>query len=384
MVSGLGQVTVRSQLSAGLRVRLQTLPWPVILRWMESHRPKLSDVARLSGVSLATASRALSRPDLVQSETLERVRGAASRLGYIPGGTARALVSGRTMTVGVVVPTLDHAIFARAIQALQTALAGAGYQLLVSSHEYSPVVEASAVRSMLTHGVDGLVLVGADHLDETWDLIKTSPVPVILTWSFDPRFDCVGFDNERAGRLAAEHLLGLGHRSFGVISGRLRSNDRARLRVAGVRAALAAAGLELPASRVVEQPFTLVGGRAGLSTLASAAVPPTAVICGNDLLAVGAVLETQARGMRVPADISIVGIDNLEISAHLSPALTTVHLPTAELGEQVARRMLARLQGEGMPRRLELPVELVERYSTGPAPHGGVGSPMRSEAIQAG
>ncbi len=330
-------------------------------------RPRLADVARLAGVSPATVSRALSRPDLVQSDTLERVRSAAARLGYVPGGAARALVSGRSMTIGAVFPTLDHAIFARAIQTLQTALAAAGYQLIVASHEYSPAAEAASARSLLAHGVDALILVGADHLDETWQLLESAAVPILLTWSFDDRLPSIGFDNKRAGHIAAEHLLNLGHRRFGMISGSLRSNDRARLRVAGVRAALEAKGLELPEWRVTQQPFTLAGGRAGMSEILASTDPPTAVICGNDLLAAGALFELQARGISVPSEVSLAGIDNLEISAHLSPGLTTVHLPTSRLGEEAAMYLLKALRGQPVDRKLELPIELIVRQSTGRA-----------------
>ncbi len=328
----------------------------------------MKDVAQLAGVSVATVSRALTRPDLLQSETLDRVNRAVHALGYFPGGAARALACGRTLTIGAVVPTLDHAIFARAIQAMQSALVAAGYQLLIASHDYAPAAEAAAVRSMLARGIDGLMIVGADHLEETWDLLAAAPVPTLLTWSFDDRFPCIGFDNELAGRIAAEHLLGLGHRRFGMISGLARSNDRARLRVRGVRAALAAAGLELPDWRVSEQSFTLAGGRAGLAQLFASAEPPTAIVCGNDLLAVGAIFEAQARNLPVPGTISVVGIDNLEIAAHLSPPLTTVHLPTTQLGDISARHLLAMLRGETAPRRVELPIELVVRRSTSPPP----------------
>lgn len=324
----------------------------------------LQDVARLAGVSTATASRALSQPDLVQSETLERVRDAIARLNYVPGGAARALASGRTLTIGAVVPTLDHAIFARAIQAMQTELAENGYQLLIAAHDYVPALEAAAVRAMLARGVDALMVVGADHLDETWSMLTKATVPVVLSWSFDPRLPSIGFDNAHAGRLIADHLLDLGHRRFGMISGFTHANDRARLRIAGVRAALSARGMELATSSIVEAPFTLAGGRAGMAELLALAEPPTAIICGNDLLAAGALFGAHAMGVRVPDDISVVGIDNLEISAHLTPPLTTVNLPTTELGRAVAQHLLARLKGEEPPHHVELPIEIVIRHST--------------------
>jgi LacI family transcriptional regulator len=329
-------------------------------------RPRLEDVARRAGVSIATVSRALSRPDMVNAKTRGLVQHTAAALGYIPIGPARALVSGKSRIVGAIVPTLDHAIFARAIQAMQTTLDAAGYQLLVAAHEYSPASEIAAIRAMVSRGVDGLMLVGADRPDEAWELLAVAQMPAVLTWSFDARLPCIGFDNELAGRLAAQHLLALGHRVFGMISGPRRSNDRARLRIEGARAALREHSLDLPEWRVSEQGFTFGGGRTGLAELLATAEPPTAVIGGNDLLAAGAVFEAQARGLGVPRDLSIVGIDNLEISLHVTPPLTTVHLPTARLGEEAAQYLLARLQDRDMPARTTLPIELIVRGSTGP------------------
>lgn len=330
-----------------------------------SGRTTLQAVAERAGVSPATASRALVKSPLVQPDTIKRVLEAAEALGYLPGGPARALASGRTHTIGAIIPTLDHAIFARAVQAMQTVLAEHGYQLLLATHEYSAQQEAVAVRSMLGRSVDGLMIVGADHLTETWALLTATPIPVVLSWSFDDRLDSIGFDNTRAGYLAAEHLLMLGHRQFGMVSGFTHANDRARLRIAGVRKALAEGGLELPKSRISEQPFTLAGGRAGLTQLLGLAERPTAIVCGNDLLAVGVLFEASQRGLSVPDDLSVVGIDNLEIASHVVPSLSTVHLPTLELGREVAEHLLDRLRGYERPPRVELPIELVERRSSG-------------------
>lgn len=326
-------------------------------------KPKMADVAARARVSPATVSRALSNPGMVRPETLTRIRKVISEMGYVPDGPARTLVSKRTHTVGVVVPTLDHAIFARAIQTMQTSLAEAGYQLLVASNEYSPMAEASAVRAMIERRVDAIVLVGTDHSKEVWSLLEGIAQPVILTWSLHPTLDCIGFDNEAAGRMAAEHLLSLGHRRFGVVSGFLRHNDRARARLAGIRGALARAGVTLPAANVSEQHFGIAGGRAGMVQLLTLGKPPTAVIGGNDVLAIGAMIEAQARGLRVPADLSLVGMDDVELAAHVTPGLTTIHLPTAELGRRTAHHVLRRLAGEEHAARIELPIELVQRAS---------------------
>ncbi|GJE61122.1 LacI family DNA-binding transcriptional regulator [Methylobacterium trifolii] len=329
-------------------------------------RPTLQAVADRAGVSAATASRALAGSSIVHPDTIRRVLAAAEALSYLPGGPAQALASGRTHTIGAIIPTLDHAIFARAIQAMQTNLATYGYQLLLAAHEYSAQVEAKSVRSMLGRGVDALMVVGADHLPETWNLLMEAPVPIVLSWSFDDRLDAIGFDNARAGYLAARHLLDLGHRRFGMVSGFTQSNDRARLRIAGVRKALSEAGIDFPQARVSEQPFTLAGGREGLAQLLELVEPPTAIVCGNDLLAVGVLFGASYSGLCVPRDLSVVGIDNLEIASHVAPSLTTVNLPTAELGLEIAEHLLARLRGEFRARHTEMAIALVERSSSGP------------------
>ncbi len=140
-------------------------------------RIKLLDVARHAGVSAATVSRAIAQPDLVSATTLARVRSSAARLGYVPDGAARALASGRSMTIGAVVPTLDSAIFSRTLQTMQATLSRQGYQLLVASHDYSAAAEAEAVRTLLTRGVDGLMLVGAERPAATWELLKPPTLP---------------------------------------------------------------------------------------------------------------------------------------------------------------------------------------------------------------
>jgi LacI family transcriptional regulator len=335
-----------------------------------TQKATLADVAQLAQVSTATVSRVLSNPSLVRHDTLRKVREAIAKLSYVPDGAARALASRRTHTVGLVVPTLDHAIFSQFAQTLQATFAESGYQLLITSHEYKPALEVSGARALLERGVDGIVLVGLDRGRALNDLLAQHPIPVLATWSLDTRnhIPCVGFDNYEASRRVARHLLELGHRRFGVICGFMEYNDRARARVEGVRDALRESGIPLPAANVVEQPFTYAGGRAGLRVLGGRSPRPTAVICGNDLLAIGALLECRTLGLSVPADISIVGFDNQELASHMVPGLTTVNVPAGQLGRLSAQAMLKLLDGEKLAKPIELDVELVERGSTGPAP----------------
>ena len=327
-------------------------------------RSTLEDVARMAGVSRATAARALTHPHLLKANTLTAVSTAIDTLGYVADASARTLASGRSGMVGAIVPTLEHAVFAKAIHRLQTGLADSGLQLVVAAHEYDSRNEAQAIRSFLSRGVDALVLVGTERPIETWRLLRASGVPVILTYSFHPEFDSIGFDNAAAGRLAAEHLIKLGHSRIGFISGPLRTNDRMALRIAGVRLALQSVGFALPSAMVSEQEFSLSGGKFGVRALMSLATPPSAIIGGNDLIAAGALHELQAGGFQVPNDVSVVGIENLEIATFTSPTLTSVQLPTAEIGNATARHVLALLKKETVARRTEFPVSLVVRMST--------------------
>ena len=329
---------------------------------------KLADVARLARVSTATVSRALTCPGKVKPATAARIQLAVQSLGYVTHGAARALASRRTHTIGAVIPTLDNAIFAHTVHALQKALDDAGYTLLLASHEFDPEVEARVTRALVERGVDGLVLLGATHHPSVLPMLNAQQLPYVLTWALDASgsHPCVGFDNRAAAVRITQHLLDLGHREFAMISGVTAGNERAAERLEGVRQALAARGIALSSGRVVEKPYTLSAGREGLREVLRAGTPPSAVLCGNDVLAIGALAECHDAGLEVPRQISVTGFDDLEVAAVVTPALTTVHFPTAELGAYAAQHLLARLSGRAFEMCTELPVELVVRGSTAP------------------
>ncbi len=327
-------------------------------------RVRLEDVAHLAGVSTATVSRALSLPHRVQPTTLEQVQRAIQKLGYVPDAAGRALASGRTKTVGCVIPTLDHAIFASSTHAMQTTLAAAGFHLLVASHEYDPVNELALVQSLQQRGVDALVVVGTEHHKNFWKVVQEWGRPSLLTWSCDARLPSVGFDNQAIARLGTRHLLDLGHRELAMVSGHTLHNDRARDRVAGFRAALEEAGLRIDKGQVSMQALKISGGRIGLTELLRAKNRPTAILCGNDLLAIGVLLEAQRRGIRVPEDLSICGIDNHDLAAEITPGVTTISLPTRELGQIAAMQILAAIDGAPIAQQSLLPFGLLVRGTT--------------------
>lgn len=337
-------------------------------------KPTLIDIAAACDTSIATVSRALSKPGLVQAETVQRVRAVAASMGYVPNRRARALVSGRSNTVGVAVPTLASPVFSAALQEMQKTLSANGYQLLIASHEYDPAAEATALAQLISHGVDALVVIGAARPQSTWAQIDNAEVPLIQLWEGRDGFDRVLVDNHHAGELAARHLLDLGHRRIAVICGARAINDRQAARVAGISEALTRAGLDLPDALISEQPPNVMAGRRGCAALLKLAPRPTAIIGTMDLLAMGAMLEGQARGIDVPGAMSFVGIDNIDVSAHLSPALTSVDIPATRIGAEAAAMVLRRLGSDSAEAdSVTLPIKLVVRASTAPYP-------MRSDA----
>ena len=331
-------------------------------------KPTLADVAREAETSIATVSRAMSQPGLLQPDTLERIRHVAARLGYVPNRRARALVSGRSNTIGVVVPTLNSPIFSATLQEMQRAFSANGYQLLIASHEYDSTNEASALAQLISHGVDGLIVVGGDRPQSTRTLLDSAGVPLIQMWEGRAGCDRVLVDSYQAGYLVARYLMDLGHSRIGVICGHLRNNDRQAARVNGIRAALLENDIILAQTQISEQPLTLSAGRSGCMTLLEMVPRPSAIIGTADLLAIGAMIEAQGRGIDVPESISFAGIDNVDFAAHLAPSLTTVDIPAARIGAEAAALMLLRLEaGTTMPdRSVQLPVNLVVRHSTGP------------------
>ena len=332
--------------------------------------PTIADVARAAGVSTATVSRVLNGADGVREPLSARVQSAAAQLGYVPHAGARALKLKRSGTIGAILPTVDNAIFAKAVDALQRRFDEAGYQLLIATNDYDPQTEQRQAIHLLTRGADGLVLCGCGQRATLLQRLSSRGVPCVhvMTWPVPGGLVGVGFDNARAMTQAVRYLLDLGHRRIAMLAGVTRDNDRAAARVRGVRQALADAGLPLTPERFVERRYSIAAARDGLRQLLAVDKPPSAVVCGNDVLAFGALLEAQRLGVAVPQQLSIVGFDDLELASHLQPALTTVHVPAEAMWRQAADRVIAALRGEDVPRETEIEVGLVVRGSTGPAP----------------
>jgi LacI family transcriptional regulator len=331
---------------------------------------RLIDVARRAGVSAASVSRVLNTPEKVSAELREQVAAALKELRYVPHGAARALASQRSRTIGAVVPTLDISIFAKGIEALQTRLQEFGYTLLIASAEYDPAKELELTRSLIERGVDGLALVGARHVPAVEELLDASGLPHVNTYSYEAQAarPCVGIDNRAGTYRLTRHLIELGHREFAILTSPRRNNDRVSARFEGIQACLDDHGIAVPPQAIVEVPYSIADGRAGLRALLASGHAFTALPCTTDVIAFGALAECRAQEIAVPGEVSITGFDDLEPAAHLDPPLTTLVVPTEELGRRAADYLLDRIAGRTVLDHIELAASLILRGSTAPPP----------------
>ena len=280
---------------------------------------RVTDVAKLAGCAPATVSRAINNPDMVSLEKRERIQSAMLELGYVRNHAARALRSQRSHMIGVLIPTLDYAIYARLVGAANERLSVDGISTLIATFNYDLDAELREAKLLLERGAEALILVGDHHRPNLYELLERYDVPFVNTYVFDPKspHPTAGFDNAQAAAEIARHLVHIGHRNICVLSGLTKDNDRTTKRLKGVREELARHGLELRDSMIVEQPYSIPDGRKGCALLLSRGDPqPTAIICGNDVLAIGALMECTERGLKVPDDISVVGFDNFEFAMH--------------------------------------------------------------------
>jgi LacI family transcriptional regulator len=333
-------------------------------------RPSAKDVARLAGVSTATVSRFLNSPEQVDAETQSLVRDAVTKLRYVPHGAARALRSARSHMVGAVVPSFDYALYARTTSAMQAVLDAKGYSMVLAEHHYDLAAEVRITEQLIRRGVDAFVFVGLSHEPALLALLESYGRPYVLTWGVDPlhRQPSIGFDNRAATFAMTEHLIGLGHRRFGLLSARTAGNDRALERGSGIRTALAEAGLALADECVKYGPIDLGAAASMMKDLLAlpAARRPTAVLGTNDIFAVGAMVACRAEGVRIPDEMSITGCDNTDLGATQTPALTSIRTPIREIGRAAAEQVIARLQEGTIESPPVLPFELMLRASTAP------------------
>ena len=328
----------------------------------------INQVAKMAGVSTATVSRALNKPETVSEAVKKKIERIIKKIGYIPNAGARSLMLKRTGSIGVIVPTLDNAIFAQGLEEFQRQLSQSGYQMLVASTNYDPEIENQQMRNLLLQGVEGIAMFGSSQKLELIRLLRTRKLPYIHIGTLDTPLNgyAAGFDNKKAIQLGVEYLVQVGHRNFGMIAGKTENNDRARDRVDGVVEILKSNPNYLKKESIIEVPYQIQDARIALKKLLQINPSISAVVCGNDVLAIGALLEAQSQGIKIPHQCSILGFDNLELSRHIQPSLSTIHIDAIGMWSKAAHHLMSQINGiNRLPRKILADVSLVIRDSTG-------------------
>jgi LacI family transcriptional regulator len=291
------------------------------------------------------------------------------QLNWIPNGAAKALASQRSRTVGALIPTLGHQNFATLVECLQEELTDAGCTLLLGCAAFSAERETQQAAKMIERGVDCIVLLGHSHAPTLYELLAAHKTPYLITYtSGEPgETNCVGFDNYAAFSNLVRHLLDLGHRNFGLIAQSSEGNDRVARRIDAMRDLLAQEGIAVRPQHFISTPnWSLPVGRKAFATVMSHDPKPTAIVCTNDYLAAGALIEAKHSGISVPEDVSIAGFDDIDLSAHLDPPLTTVRVPDREMGREAAKYIISVVNGVMPETPPTLNAELILRKSTAP------------------
>jgi DNA-binding LacI/PurR family transcriptional regulator len=331
----------------------------------------IHDVAHRAGVSVATVSRSYTLPDAVREATRARVLQAAAELGYQPNRAARGLITGRTGNVGVIVPDLANPYFQGVLKGAQARAREADYAVFVADGQESAAEEEALIGAM-SKQVDGILLCSSRLDPGTLAGLEPVPAVVLLNRRIDG-LSTVTVDSAAGMRQAMAHLAALGHERCAFLSGPPRSWSNQQ-RLHGLRAAAGAAGAEIVTIGPVAPQFT--GGVDGTEQVLAADV--TAVLAYNDLVAAGVLSGLAERGVRVPAELSVLGFDDIPLAAMLTPALTTVAAPTVQAGAAAVDALLSRLEHpDGPPTLEQLPATLVMRDTTGPPPTRAAGdSPL--------
>ncbi|CAN5528276.1 LacI family DNA-binding transcriptional regulator [soil metagenome] len=321
-----------------------------------SRRATLKEVAKAAGVSLASASYAMNGTGSVGEATREHILKVAAQLGYRPNQSAKAMKTGRTGAIGLILPDLTNPFFPSLAQGVIQAARAHGYSVFLTDTEGSPEAEQGSVRLLVDHGVDGVIWFPIADTDTVGKLIEGTPT-VVLDRNL-PGYDVIQADYADGGRLAAEHLIAAGHVNIGVISGpHAASSARQR-----AEAAIAVVQERANLTWHVHNAFALdlePSVTAALETRAA-----TAVIAGADLIAIGAMRHIRAMGLTVPDDVSVIGFDDIPWAQLHTPALTTIDMPVEDMAAAAVETLVRRMANRSEPRRrVVFNVELIARDS---------------------
>lgn len=334
----------------------------------------IKDVAKKAGVSTTTVSHVINKTRFVAEETTIAVQAAIQALNYSPSAVARSLKVNQTNTIGLLAVTSDTPYFAEVIKSVENSCYLKGYQLILCNSQHNLDKQKSYLAMLAQKRVDGLLIMCSEYPAELLELLKSyRHIPMmVMDWGKHSDFtDNIEDNGFKGGYMAARYLIDRGHQDIGTITGQLNENT-GRGRHQGFLHALKEAGIALRPEWIVEADFQPELGYKGMKTILAEKNHPTAIFCGGDVIAMGAICAAEESGLRVPDDISVIGYDNIHNAQFFNPALTTIHQPKERLGEKALDLLLDRIINKREEfHTIELQPELIERRSVtdGPLMH---------------
>ncbi|MFC3115696.1 LacI family DNA-binding transcriptional regulator [Cellvibrio fontiphilus] len=327
----------------------------------------IRDVARLAGVSVATVSRALSNPEKVSDDSLDKVHKAIAQVGYRPNMLARNFRSARAYAVVVLVPDIANPFYSLFIRALEDRAQQKGYAVLLGDTRGTPEREMEYIRRVETRLADGIVQLRPSSEKSQNNIPPDIPCVNACGCEYTTG-PAIRIDNRAAAKTMVNYLISLGHKRIGVISG-LKDNPHAIDRLEGYKEALAEAGIPFEKDLIAEGDFTMWSGLNAAFQFCNMKVRPTAIFSMNDEMAIGAMQTLKNQGIRIPEDMSVTGFDDIAYAKYSDPSLTTISQPAEEMGKMAMDMLLKVIEGEPLSQReCVLPTEFIIRKSTGPAP----------------
>lgn len=334
----------------------------------------MKQVAEKAGVSTSTVSHVINNTRVVSDDVRARVLAVIQELRYIPSAVARSLKNDKTHTIGMMIPNNSNPYFAEVIQGIEDASFKLGYNIILCNSYDDPKKQAAYIRVLMEKRIDGLILVSSGSDQELTQLLADEGIPKVLVDRevTGVAADFIEADHEQGGYLATKYLLDLGHRDIACVSGPkdlLPSRDR----ISGYLRALKEAGVKFRMDCLVHSDFTSQGGFSAFQQLLALKNRPTAIFASNDLMAIGGICAASEARVRIPADLSVIGYDDIALASFSTPPLTTIAQPKYEIGVLTARALVERIMDGNLPLRREmLQTKLVVRQSTAPALVQGV------------
>jgi LacI family transcriptional regulator len=336
--------------------------------------PDIRTVAALAKVSIATVSRTVNGSPAVSDRLSKRVWQAIEQLNYFPNTHARTLVSGRSRLFGIIVENITNPFFPELIQSFEEIAVAHGYEILVSSSNSDPAILANCVRRMLERKVDGVAVLSFGAEEPVLDQLVHRDIPMVLA-EFrlgDPKVSTILLDYNTGIREAVNHLVELGHRKIAFLAGPYKLHS-AITRENDYRRAIEAAGLGIQKKWIIECDHTLKGGMIGFGKLRALTTPPTAILCSNDMTAIGVLRAAYNANLRVPQDLSVIGLDDIDFAEFTLPPLTTIRLSRHDLAQaafEALRQQAEEPVAAKIQREFLVSTSLVVRGSTAPPPAG--------------